>query len=198
MANGIYGGESAIKRLMAIISDRFISLENKKQNRITSGVVVPSDGVEGDVYIQTGAALPIEFGGTGATNVEAVRETLDVSPKGTASANGAIVRLWSGSSQAPSFTASEALTNFKYFLVRPGSASNMYNIMIPVFYTTAAASGNFRGIYGFDSSSAGSEIYTIEGTVSENTVNITRCYYRTSKAITTNNQCYVKEVWGIR
>ena len=78
MSNTNYSGQSTLKRLMSLISSKFKNIEQAKQNTITSGAELPSGGIEGDVYIQTIDALPIQNGGTGATTKAAAMQNLGV------------------------------------------------------------------------------------------------------------------------
>lgn len=120
------------------------------------------------------------------------------SPVGAKTDNGSLVKLWEGSSRVTDeFTVSD---DYKFFLVRPGTASGYYNTWIIVPYLTESNSGVFRGIGGFEDS-AGGEIYFLRGSVTNGNAKIETCWYRTTANMTNNNssvQCYIKEVWGVK
>lgn len=120
------------------------------------------------------------------------------SPLGAKTDNGSLVKLWEGSSLVTDgFTVSD---DYKFFLVRPGTASGYYNTWIIVPYLTESNSGVFRGIGGFEDS-AGGEIYFLRGSVTNGNAKIETCWYRTTANMTNNNssvQCYIKEVWGVK
>lgn len=132
----------------------------------------------------------------------ATSHTHNYSPIGAQTSNGGAVSLWSGSSTAPSFTVS-SITQYKYFLVKPGTSSGSYATWIFVPYTSASLTNHFRGIGGYETTSAtnGGEIYFLRGTVSGSTVSIASCWCRKTTYMTTNSsstQMYIKQVIGVK
>lgn len=125
-------------------------------------------------------------------------EVMGGSPIGTSGYD----TLWSGSSYTPSFTINN-FKNYKFFLVASGSSSSIYGTLIIVPYRPGL--GQFRGIGGFETPSKGVEIYSIDGTTSENendmTVTIREGYFRSSYnswSGSAGTKIYIKAIYGIK
>ena len=159
-----------------------------------TGTMVASATTLADLGI-TASATELNYVDGVTSNIQTQLNNRSLS--GTSTANGAATVLWSGSATTASFTVNN-ITDYKFFLVQPGSSSGSYLTWIIVPYCSVSNTTAFRGIGGFETTSSGTELYALRGSVSGTTVTIGEIIYRQSKAISTTVDLYVWRVIGIK